>query len=86
VLPANSDRQNPFGPGLFVSIYGQHLGPAASCTQRPDANRLEPRYDIGDGQHRKVGRAEPGRRHNFGPNIASWLPLGSPPQNISGKE
>ena len=47
VLPANSDRQNPFGPGLFVSIYGENLGPTTPCTRRPNANLREPeRYQF----------------------------------------
>lgn len=54
VLPANSDRQNPFGPGAFVSVYGENLGPTTPCTQHPDANRREPEryqyptYGFGD--------------------------------------
>src|ERR1035438_823911 len=32
VLPSNSDRASVLAPGMLVSIYGDHLGPAAGCT------------------------------------------------------
>jgi hypothetical protein len=38
VLPANARRAAALRPGMLVSIYGQHLGPAAGCTARASFN------------------------------------------------
>ena len=32
VLPANGERASVLAPGMLVSIYGEHLGPAGGCT------------------------------------------------------
>lgn len=41
VLPSNSDRPAPLTPGMFYSIYGEALGPAAGCIAQADPKRLE---------------------------------------------
>ncbi len=41
VLPANSNRVATLAPGMFVSIYGDRLGPEESCTAHPNADLLE---------------------------------------------
>ena len=38
VLPANARHAAALRPGMLVSIYGQHLGPTAGCTERPSFN------------------------------------------------
>src|SRR5882762_7368136 len=41
VLPSGGDRSIPLAPGLLISIYGDHLGPAAACEGPADTQRRE---------------------------------------------
>lgn len=41
VLPSGRDRATPLSPGLFVSIYGEALGPLRGCLGKADPQRRE---------------------------------------------
>jgi hypothetical protein len=41
VLPSGAARQAPLAPGMLVSIYGEHLGPATQCIANADTRRTE---------------------------------------------
>lgn len=41
VLPSDGDRAVPLAPGLLISIYGSHLGPATGCEGSADPRRRE---------------------------------------------
>lgn len=41
VLPSGGSRPAKLAPGMFVSIYGDHLGPEAPCTGNADTQRKE---------------------------------------------
>ncbi|HEY1495064.1 MAG TPA: hypothetical protein VGF49_11005, partial [Candidatus Solibacter sp.] len=41
VLPSGAARQTPLAPGMLVSIYGEHLGPATQCIANADTQRTE---------------------------------------------
>jgi hypothetical protein len=40
-LPSGGDRSIPLAPGLLISIYGDHLGPALGCQGFADTQRRE---------------------------------------------
>jgi hypothetical protein len=41
VLPSGGDHPVPLAPGMLMSIYGERLGPATSCTANADPHRME---------------------------------------------
>src|SRR5262249_39599441 len=41
VLPSGAARPAPLAPGMLVSIYGEHLGPASQCIANADTRRTE---------------------------------------------
>ncbi len=41
VVPSNGYHPVPLAPGLLISIYGSHLGPATGCIGKADTQRRE---------------------------------------------
>jgi hypothetical protein len=41
VLPSGGSRPSKLAPGMFISIYGDHLGPETPCTGNADTQRKE---------------------------------------------